>query len=415
MARWCARHGAHGDAWPTRARRRRSWRRCAQELPERGVRRRAVLGRAGRRHAGARGLPFAGPVAGIDRGGGRCGARHGLPVGGELDLFARALADLRTVEPSKHCRPQPRASPRTHTPRNSPSVDDDDDDAERRPDPRARPPAPKGYAPAVLAITGTNGKTTVTALTGQLVERAGKTVAVAGNIGPTLARHAGRAHRRRARCPRSGCWSCRASSSTACRASSRPPPRCSTSRRTTSTGTATWPPTPRPRRASSARRARWCSTATTPRVMAMLPAPVRVKLQAAAGRARTSTFGADDAAAPGRLRPRARQRHGLAGARAGSRRDAEAQARRRGRRGRDPPPAPDAGRRAAHPRPPQRAQRAGRAGARHARPAARSRRCCTACASTAASRTASSRSRSSTRSSTSTTARAPTSARRSRR
>ncbi|RZL61446.1 MAG: UDP-N-acetylmuramoyl-L-alanine--D-glutamate ligase [Variovorax sp.] len=46
--------------------------------------------------------------------------------------------------------------------------------------------APKGYTPAVLAVTGTNGKTTVTALTGQLVEAAGKTVAVAGNIGPTL-------------------------------------------------------------------------------------------------------------------------------------------------------------------------------------------------------------------------------------
>ncbi len=43
-----------------------------------------------------------------------------------------------------------------------------------------------GYAPQVLAITGTNGKTTVTSLTGQLIERAGKTVAVAGNIGPTL-------------------------------------------------------------------------------------------------------------------------------------------------------------------------------------------------------------------------------------
>jgi len=52
--------------------------------------------------------------------------------------------------------------------------------------PIEEPPAPKGYTPAVLAITGTNGKTTVTALTGQLVERAGKTVAVAGNIGPTL-------------------------------------------------------------------------------------------------------------------------------------------------------------------------------------------------------------------------------------
>jgi UDP-N-acetylmuramoylalanine--D-glutamate ligase len=46
--------------------------------------------------------------------------------------------------------------------------------------------ASRGYAPAVLAITGTNGKTTVTSLTGQLFAHAGKTVAVAGNIGPTL-------------------------------------------------------------------------------------------------------------------------------------------------------------------------------------------------------------------------------------
>jgi UDP-N-acetylmuramoylalanine--D-glutamate ligase len=42
------------------------------------------------------------------------------------------------------------------------------------------------YTPKVIAITGTNGKTTVTALTAQLLERAGLTVAVAGNIGPTL-------------------------------------------------------------------------------------------------------------------------------------------------------------------------------------------------------------------------------------
>ena len=65
----------------------------------------------------------------------------GLAVGGELTLYAMALATLR---------------------------------------------ASHGYAPAVLAITGTNGKTTVTSLTGQLVERSDKTVAVAGNIGPTL-------------------------------------------------------------------------------------------------------------------------------------------------------------------------------------------------------------------------------------
>ena len=65
----------------------------------------------------------------------------GLWQGGELSLFAAGLEDLKTRF---------------------------------------------GYAPQVLAITGTNGKTTVTALTGQLVARAGKTVKVAGNIGPTL-------------------------------------------------------------------------------------------------------------------------------------------------------------------------------------------------------------------------------------
>jgi len=65
----------------------------------------------------------------------------GLWQGGELSLFAAGLQDLKTQF---------------------------------------------GYAPQVLAITGTNGKTTVTSLTGQLVARAGKSVKVAGNIGPTL-------------------------------------------------------------------------------------------------------------------------------------------------------------------------------------------------------------------------------------
>ena len=44
----------------------------------------------------------------------------------------------------------------------------------------------RDYSPKVVGITGTNGKTTVTALTAQLVERSGKSVAMAGNIGPTL-------------------------------------------------------------------------------------------------------------------------------------------------------------------------------------------------------------------------------------
>jgi UDP-N-acetylmuramoylalanine--D-glutamate ligase len=68
-------------------------------------------------------------------------ARRGVPVQGELDLFARALAELK---------------------------------AERR------------YAPKVVAITGTNGKTTTTAMAALLIERAGRRVATAGNIGPTM-------------------------------------------------------------------------------------------------------------------------------------------------------------------------------------------------------------------------------------
>jgi UDP-N-acetylmuramoylalanine--D-glutamate ligase len=65
----------------------------------------------------------------------------GVPIWGELDLFWLGLQSLKSTQ---------------------------------------------NYVPKILAITGTNGKTTVTALTGQLIERAGKTVAVAGNIGPTL-------------------------------------------------------------------------------------------------------------------------------------------------------------------------------------------------------------------------------------
>ncbi len=46
--------------------------------------------------------------------------------------------------------------------------------------------ATRAYAPKVIAITGTNGKTTVTRLTGLMLERAGWRVAVAGNISPSM-------------------------------------------------------------------------------------------------------------------------------------------------------------------------------------------------------------------------------------
>jgi UDP-N-acetylmuramoylalanine--D-glutamate ligase len=48
----------------------------------------------------------------------------------------------------------------------------------------ARLKADRSYAPIVVALTGTNGKTTTTRLAGLLIERSGKRVDVAGNIGP---------------------------------------------------------------------------------------------------------------------------------------------------------------------------------------------------------------------------------------
>ena len=62
-----------------------------------------------------------------------------IPLWGEIELFAQALAALKEE---------------------------------------------KAYAPKVIAITGTNGKTTVTSLVGLLCERAGLRVQVAGNISP---------------------------------------------------------------------------------------------------------------------------------------------------------------------------------------------------------------------------------------
>jgi UDP-N-acetylmuramoylalanine--D-glutamate ligase len=66
-------------------------------------------------------------------------AGRNIPVWGEIELFAQALAQLKEE---------------------------------------------RGYAPKVVAITGTNGKTTVTSLTGLLCQRAGLSTRVAGNISP---------------------------------------------------------------------------------------------------------------------------------------------------------------------------------------------------------------------------------------
>ncbi len=66
-------------------------------------------------------------------------ASRGIDVCGEIELFARKLAALKTTD---------------------------------------------GYAPCIVAITGTNGKTTVTRLVGKLCEAAGRSVRVAGNVSP---------------------------------------------------------------------------------------------------------------------------------------------------------------------------------------------------------------------------------------
>ncbi len=128
----------------------------------------------------------------------------GLPVGGELDLFAQALRDLaeadavppaedgsaeatEAIEVVADALPADAETTEGDTEADTAAPIAPPSDDEEVPLPIAPPPPPPaGYHPAVLAITGTNGKTTVTSLTGQLVARAGKTVAVAGNIGPTL-------------------------------------------------------------------------------------------------------------------------------------------------------------------------------------------------------------------------------------
>ncbi|HLU00768.1 MAG TPA: UDP-N-acetylmuramoyl-L-alanine--D-glutamate ligase [Burkholderiaceae bacterium] len=78
--------------------------------------------------------PFEEPLAGFLK----QARAQGAEVIGEIELFALALADLAT----------------------------------------------QGYAPRLIAVTGTNGKTTVTAMARRLAEAAGWTAAAAGNISP---------------------------------------------------------------------------------------------------------------------------------------------------------------------------------------------------------------------------------------
>jgi UDP-N-acetylmuramoylalanine--D-glutamate ligase len=140
MARWCARHGAMVRVWdsreaPPQAEALRTsvpgatLLSCALGAPELDGAQR-VLKSPGLAPHDARIAPLL-----------QAARVRGIVAQGELELFIEALADLK---------------------------------------------AERGYAPRLLAVTGTNGKTTTTALTALLVERAGRRVVAAGNIGPTL-------------------------------------------------------------------------------------------------------------------------------------------------------------------------------------------------------------------------------------
>ncbi|HMM87120.1 UDP-N-acetylmuramoyl-L-alanine--D-glutamate ligase [Azohydromonas sp.] len=140
MARWCARHGADVRVWDSR-----------DAPPQLGALRTALpqarFDAAPLCEASLAGVQLVLRSPGLAPHDARiapllAAARAaGVAVHGELDLFTRALADLKDE---------------------------------------------RGYAPLLLAVTGTNGKTTVTSLAALLVERAGRRVAAAGNIGPTM-------------------------------------------------------------------------------------------------------------------------------------------------------------------------------------------------------------------------------------
>jgi UDP-N-acetylmuramoylalanine--D-glutamate ligase len=140
MAAWCAQFGAKVSVWDSRAEPPQALG-LAQQVPS-AVRLSGELGvevlRGVQRVLKSPGLsPFDARIAPVLA----LAEQTGVVVQGELDLFSQALLELKLD---------------------------------------------RGYAPKVIAITGTNGKTTTTAMTAQLVARTGLRVAVAGNIGPAL-------------------------------------------------------------------------------------------------------------------------------------------------------------------------------------------------------------------------------------
>ena len=137
MARWCAAHGSVVSVWDTRAQAPQAAA-FAEHVPS------AVVLSGPLTEASFEGIQLVLKSPGLSPLDERIAAPLAaaeLPVQSELDLFARALVDLKED---------------------------------------------RSYAPKVLAITGTNGKTTTTSMAALLIARTGKRVGVAGNIGPTM-------------------------------------------------------------------------------------------------------------------------------------------------------------------------------------------------------------------------------------
>jgi UDP-N-acetylmuramoylalanine--D-glutamate ligase len=140
MARWCARQGAQVKVWDSR----RAPPQAAalhEQVPS------ARLDSGDLEAAAMQGVQLVLKSPGLAPHDARIAPAmvwakaHGVPVASELELFVQALEQLREQ---------------------------------------------RDYAPQLLAVTGTNGKTTTTALTALLVERAGRSAVAAGNIGPTM-------------------------------------------------------------------------------------------------------------------------------------------------------------------------------------------------------------------------------------
>jgi UDP-N-acetylmuramoylalanine--D-glutamate ligase len=140
MARWCARHGAAVRVWDSRDEPpqapalREQWPAVAIETGALDAARLAGVQRVLKSPGLAPHEPRIAALLDAAR-------AAKIPVQGEVDLFTETLDELR---------------------------------------------AEQGYAPKLVAITGTNGKTTTTALTALLIERCGRRTVSAGNIGPTM-------------------------------------------------------------------------------------------------------------------------------------------------------------------------------------------------------------------------------------